>query len=204
MSATDSGSGAADTLATLGRSRGLLIAFGVITAVAGGLVLAWPGGTLVAVAVVIGLQLIIGGIVRAITAFTFDADSVAGRILFLLLGIVMVVLGILCLRAPLQTIAVLVLLFGLSSVVGGAVELFHGFTGGGGWSIASGVVSVLVGVVVLAYPVSSVSTLIWLCGIALVVLGLTAVLGAFTPARRRATAPAMPPQTTPPAAPAAT
>jgi uncharacterized membrane protein HdeD (DUF308 family) len=208
MSATESGSGAAATMAAFANSRGPRIAFGVVTAVAGVLILAWPGGTLVAVAVLVGLQLIIGGVFRAVTAFTFPADGVAARILFLLLGILMVILGILCLRGPLQTIAVLVLLFGISCVVGGALELFHGFTGGGGWAIASGVVSILLGIVVLSYPVSTVATLVWLFGIALLVLGLTAVIGAFTPERHRATAAATPPSTTPPttppAAPAAT
>ena len=196
MSATESGR-PASAMAMLGQSRGLRIAFGVVTAVAGGLILAWPGGTLVAVAILLGLQLIVGGVFRAITAFTFDADSVFERLLFLLLGIMLVVLGILCLRAPMQTIAVLVLLFGLSCIVSGTLELFHGFTGGGGWAIASGIVGIIVGIVVLSYPVSSVSTLIWLFGIALVVIGLTAVLGAFTPQRRHA--PAAAPTTTPPA-----
>jgi uncharacterized membrane protein HdeD (DUF308 family) len=172
--------------ALLGRSRTLQIALGVVSAVAGALILAWPGGTLAAVAVLLGIQLIVGGVVRAVTAFTFDADSVAARILFLLLGVLLVILGILCLRSPLQTIAVLVLLFGLSSIVSGTLELFHGFTGGGGWAIASGIVGILVGILVLSYPVSSVDTLIWLSGIALVVIGLTAIIGAFIPARRRA------------------
>lgn len=192
MSATESG-GSAAMMAVLGQSRGLRIAFGVVTAIAGGLILAWPGGTVVAVAVLVGIQLIIGGVFRAITAFTFDADSVAARILFLLLGILLVILGILCLRSPLQTIAVLVLLFGLSCIVSGTLELFHGFTGGGGWAIASGVVGILVGIVVLSYPVSSVATLIWLLGIALVVIGLTSIVGAFTPNRRSVAAPAAAP-----------
>jgi len=186
MSATDTASGGR-VAAVLSRPRWPRLAFGVVTAVAGALILAWPGGTLVAVAVLLGLQLIVGGVFRAIMAFTFPADGVAARILFLLLGILLVILGILCLRAPLQTIAVLVLLFGLSCVVSGALELFHGFTGGGGWAIASGIVSILVGIVVLSYPVSSVSTLIWLLGIALVVIGLTVVAGALAPSRRRAT-----------------
>jgi uncharacterized membrane protein HdeD (DUF308 family) len=169
----------------LGQSRWLRLAFGVVTAVAGVLILAWPGGTLVGIAVLLGIQLILGGVVRAITAFTFPAESAASRILFLLLGIVFVILGILCLRSPLQTINVLVLLFALSCIVGGALELYHGATGGGGWAIASGIVAIVVGIAVLSYPVSSVSTLIWLFGIGLVVLGLTVVTGALVPARQR-------------------
>lgn len=203
MRSTKSASGG-PVAAVLGQPRWLRLAFGVVTGVAGVLILSWPGGTLVAVAVLLGLQLIAGGVLRAITAFTYPADGVAARILFLLLGIFLVVTGILCLRAPLQTITVLVLLFGLSCIVAGALELFHGFTDGGGWAIASGIVGVVVGIVVLSYPVSSVSTLIWLVGIALVVLGLTTVVGALSPGRRRAAASPAPPRTTPPAAPAAT
>jgi uncharacterized membrane protein HdeD (DUF308 family) len=169
----------------LGRSRGVRIALGVVTMVAGALILAWPGSTLLAVAVLLGIQLIVAGIARVVTAFTFDADSVAGRILFLLLGVLLVIVGILCLRAPLQTIAILVLLFGLSTIVSGALELFHGFTGGGGWAIASGIISILIGIIVLSYPVGSVSTMIWLFGLSLMVVGLTGIVGAFTPSRSR-------------------
>ena len=169
-----------------GQSRGLRIALGVVTMVAGALILAWPDGTLLVVAVLLGIQLIVAGIVRAVTAFTFDADSVAGRILFLLLGVLLVIVGILCLRAPLQTIAILVLLFGLATIVSGALEFFHGFTGGGGWAIASGIVSMLIGVIVLSYPVGSVRTMIWLFGLSLLVVGLTEIVGAFTASRSRA------------------
>lgn len=193
MSATD---------VLLGQSRGLRITLGVVTALAGALILAWPGGTLLAVAVLLGIQLIIAGIVRAVTAFTYDADSVGGRILFLLLGVLLIIAGILCLRAPLQTIALLVLLFGLSSIVTGALELFHGATGGGGWAIAGGIVSIIVGIVVLAYPVGSVNTMIWLFGLSLLVVGLTGIVGAFAPSRSRVgshTTTTAPP---PPAAPA--
>jgi uncharacterized membrane protein HdeD (DUF308 family) len=202
MSPTESTSGGR-MAAMLGQSRWLRLAFGVVTGVAGALILAWPGGTLVAVAVLLGIQLIVGGLFRAVTAFTYPADSVAARILFLLLGVFLVLMGILCLRAPLQTITVLVVLFGMSCIVMGALELFHGFTGGGGWVIASGVVGVVVGILVLFYPVSSVDTLIWLFGIALVVLGVAVVLSTFAPSRRT-TASTTPPPTTPPAAPAAT
>lgn len=168
-----------------GQSRGLRVALGVVTVVAGALILAWPGGTLLTVAVLLGIQLIIAGIVRAVTAFTFDADSVAGRILFLLLGVLLVIVGILCLRAPSRTVAILVLLFGLSTIVSGVLEFFHGVTGGGGWAIASGTVSILIGIIVLSYPVGSVSAMIWLFGLSLLVVGLTGIVGAFTPSRSR-------------------
>ncbi|MFL6118086.1 HdeD family acid-resistance protein [Actinophytocola sp.] len=184
MSAIGSTSrGALAAPASFGVPRALRVGLGLVTAVAGGVILAWPGGTLVAVAVIVGIQFIVVGVVRAVTAFTFAVDSVAARVLFLLLGILLVVVGILCLRSPTRTIALLVLLFGISCVISGALDLFHGFTGGGGWAIASGLVSIAIGVVVLVYPVTSVSTMVWLFGIGLVLTGLIAILGAFVPRR---------------------
>ena len=175
---------AADTIAAMGRSRGWRIGLGVVTAVAGALILAWPGGALVAVAVLVGIELIVTGVFRIVTAFSFGTDNVAGRVLFVVLGLLLIVLGLLCLRSPFHTTAILVLLFGVSCVIGGVIELFHGFGGGGGAAIAAGIVGILVGIVVLVYPVASVSTLIWLFGIALLVLGLTAIVGAMYGASR--------------------
>jgi uncharacterized membrane protein HdeD (DUF308 family) len=179
----------ADTIAAIGRSRGWRIGLGVMTAVAGALILAWPGGALLAVAILVGIELIVAGIFRIVTAFSFGPDGAATRVLFVVLGLLLIVVGVLCLRAPFHTTAILVLLFGVSCVFSGVIELFHGFGGGGGGAIVSGVVGVLVGIVVLVYPVSSVTTLIWLFGIALLVLGLASIVGAmFGASRGRATA----------------
>jgi uncharacterized membrane protein HdeD (DUF308 family) len=178
----------ADSIAAIGQSRGWRIGLGVMTAVAGALILAWPGGALVAVAILVGIELIVTGIFRIVTAFS--ADSAATKVLFVVLGLLLIVVGVLCLRSPFHTTAILVLLFGVSCVFSGVIELFHGFGGGGGGAIASGIVGTLVGVVVLVYPVSSVTTLIWLFGIALLVLGVVTIVGAMYGANRgRATSP---------------
>jgi len=178
----------ADTIAAIGRSRGWRLGLGVVTAVAGALILAWPGGALVAVAILVGIELIVTGIFRIVTAFSFGPDGAATRVLFVVLGLLLIIVGVLCLRSPFHTTAILVLLFGISCIFSGVIELFHGFGDGGGAAIASGIVGTLVGIVVLAYPVSSVTTLIWLFGIALLVLGLAAIVGAmYGASRSRAT-----------------
>jgi uncharacterized membrane protein HdeD (DUF308 family) len=177
MSATESSS-TAGTISAIGRSPGWEIALGVATVAAGLVVLFWPDATLVAVAVVVGLLLIVAGIFRVVTAFSLDTDSAGMRALFLLLGLLLIVVGILCLRSPFRTVAILVLLFGVSWIVNGVIEMFHGFAGGGGWAIVSGTVSVLVGIVVLVYPVPSVVTMIWLFSIALIVIGVAEIVGA--------------------------
>jgi uncharacterized membrane protein HdeD (DUF308 family) len=55
---------AADVLASIGRHWGWIMAFGVLTLLASIAVLAWPGRTLVVIAVLFGVQLIVTGIFR--------------------------------------------------------------------------------------------------------------------------------------------
>jgi uncharacterized membrane protein HdeD (DUF308 family) len=59
----------ADMLAQLGRHWGWVLSFGIITLLAGILVLAWPGATLLVIAVLFGVQLIVAGIFRFVAAF---------------------------------------------------------------------------------------------------------------------------------------
>jgi uncharacterized membrane protein HdeD (DUF308 family) len=167
-------------------SRGWRVGFGLVTVVAGVLILGWPDAAVLTVAIILGIHLIIAGIYRTVTALTQDIDGTA-RALYLLLGLLLIVAGILCLRSPFRATAILVLLFGLSWIANGVIELFHGVSGGGGWTIVSGMVSLLAGVVVLVYPAPSVLTMVWLFGIALIVIGATAAVDAVISGRRTGT-----------------
>ena len=62
----------ADILASLGRHWGWVLAYGIITLLAGVAVLAWPGVTLLVVAVLLGVQLIVSGIFRFVAALAPD------------------------------------------------------------------------------------------------------------------------------------
>jgi uncharacterized membrane protein HdeD (DUF308 family) len=68
---------AADVLADVGRRWGWVLAFGIITVLAGLLVLAWPGRTIVVIAVLFGIQLVVAGIFRFVAAFATD-DATGG------------------------------------------------------------------------------------------------------------------------------
>src|SRR5690349_3517329 len=54
----------ADVLARASRHWGWMMAFGIISLLAGVAVLAWPGRTLIVVAVLLGIQLVVTGIFR--------------------------------------------------------------------------------------------------------------------------------------------
>ena len=99
-----------DMMTTFGRSWGWILFFGIMTLIAGILTVAWPGRTVLVIAVLFGLQLFIGGIFRLVIAFT---DEAAGhRVAYTLIGIFAIVVGILCLRHIFQTVAALALILG--------------------------------------------------------------------------------------------
>jgi uncharacterized membrane protein HdeD (DUF308 family) len=115
-----------------------------------------------------------------------------------LLGALSILVGLLCLREPLQTALVLGLLIGAMWVVqgiGGVVDAIANEHGSArGWMIASGVLSVIGGVVVLVYPGASLVVLTWLLGVVLVAVGVVLIAQGFA-ARRAGAAPAAAPQT---------
>ncbi|GAA0264807.1 HdeD family acid-resistance protein [Saccharothrix mutabilis subsp. mutabilis] len=177
------------TLALLGRAKALRITFGVVTVAIGVAVLVWPGITLLAAAVLFGVQLLVTGVFWLVSSFTAHTRGGGYRVLMGVAGLLALLGGILALRAPFQTVAVLALILGATWVIGGVAEVFHGF-GASGWAVFSGVVTLVAGIVVLVAPLSSAVALAWLLGIALVVLGVVSVAGAVTEGRSaRAAAP---------------
>lgn len=178
-----------------GRSRALWITFGVITVLIGLAVLLWPGLTLLTAAVLFGLEMLVTGVFWLAGSVTGD-EAGRQRWLQAVAGLLALVAGILCLRAPFQTIAVLALLLGVTWVVGGVAEVFHGF-GRSGWSVFSGAVTAIGGIVVLVWPVASLIALAWLLAVVLIVLGAMAIAGAVGAGRTpRASAAAAPTGTT--------
>jgi uncharacterized membrane protein HdeD (DUF308 family) len=165
----------ADTMATVGRHWGWILSFGVITVLTGVLVLVWPGRTLIVVAVLFGIQLIVTGIFRLGAALAAD-ESGPTRVLFALLGVFSLIVGLYALRHVLVTLLALGLLLGIFWVVSGVIELFnalqHKTMGSRGWTALMGVLSIVAGIILLAYPGLSLLTLAILLSVWLLVLGL--------------------------------
>lgn len=173
----------ADMLARLGRHWGWVLAFGLITFAAGIAVLVWPGETLLVVAVLFGIQLIVTGLFRFVGAFAI-ADVTGGtRALFALLGVLSVIVGLWAVRHVLLTLIALILLLGIFWVVNGAIEIFaalsHRDMPERGWTVTMGVLGVIAGVIVLAFPGLSLVGLAVILGIWLAVYGVMEVVTAF-------------------------
>jgi uncharacterized membrane protein HdeD (DUF308 family) len=174
---------AADMLAGIGRHWGWVLTFGIVTLLAGLLTLAWPGRTLVVIAVLFGIQLVVAGIFRFVAAFAADDATGGTRVLLALLGVLSFVVGLYAVRHVLVTIAALALLLGIFWIVNGAVEAFaalsHRGMQGRGWTILTGLLSVVAGIVVLAYPAISLATLAVVLGFWLLLYGVMEVVLAF-------------------------
>lgn len=170
-------------LAQLGRHWGWVLSFGIITLLAGLAVLVWPGVTLLAIAVLFGVQLIVAGLFRFVTAFATEDVSGGTRVLLALLGVLSVIIGLWAVRHVLLTLIALVVLLGIFWVVNGAIEIFtalsHRGMRGRGWTAAMGGLSVLAGIIVLVYPGETLLTLSIILGIWLLIYGVMEIMAAF-------------------------
>jgi uncharacterized membrane protein HdeD (DUF308 family) len=186
-----------DVLVELGRSWWVLLVLGLVTLVAGIGTIVWPGRTIVVVAILIGIQFLVSGVVRLVGAFALEGEG--HRAWDVIVGLGSVVVGILCLRDVFQTIAALTLIIGIMWVVQGIAEFFGGVAGLSrhrGLTILMGILGFVAGVVVLAYPITSVLALAWVLGVWLTAYGIMQIAAAFS-VRRLATVAQSSPSTQP-------
>jgi uncharacterized membrane protein HdeD (DUF308 family) len=159
----------------VGRSWWWPAIFGVISIVAGVLALAWPGPTLIVLAVLFGIELIVWGIFRLVGAVTFGDSGAGARTLWAILGVLSLVLGFYAIRHIEITVLALGLLLGIFWLVDGFSLIISGAEYRGmpsrGWTIFSGILSVIAGLILLVWPAISVLTLAILAGIWLLVIG---------------------------------
>ena len=142
--------------------------------------IAWPGKTIVVVAILFAAWLFVSGIVSVIQSFTDEGDA-GMRVLHALIGILSVIVGFALLRTPFQSVEVVIFVIGIFWVAQGIVTFITAFSvrQGRGWRLFMGAIGVLAGLVVLEYPIDSALTLAFFGGIWLVILGIMQVVAGF-------------------------
>jgi len=153
---------------------------GIITLILGLIVAFRPSGSLNVIAVLIGVVLIIGGLFHLISMFGSGASH---RVWLGISGLLLVVLGVILIRHLHLTVALMGLIIGIAWIVQGLSALAAGLSGavgeGRGWWIFFGIVSLIGGIVVTAFPTNSVTVLAVLVGIWFIVQGIFEIIGAF-------------------------
>jgi uncharacterized membrane protein HdeD (DUF308 family) len=159
------------------RTFGLvLIAGGVLSAVAGILALVYPDVTLLALALIAGINLLLLGALSLVEAFASGRDA-TGRILSVVLGILGMIAGLVVIRRPGETLLALLLVLGIWLVVTGIADFVRAFTTleGRALRLLGALVDVVLGVLVLALPELSLGTLALLIGLSFVVRGVIGI-----------------------------
>jgi uncharacterized membrane protein HdeD (DUF308 family) len=150
-----------------------LMIFGLITLALGVVIISWPQETLVVISVLMGIQLLIFGVFRLIGAFATDAGSPGWQGF---VGIVLIIAGIVVVRHPFETVAVLAVLLGIVWVIFGIVEVISAIADGSiehRWSTAiAGLVSLAAGILVVSWPAPTVTVIAWISGLYLIIFGL--------------------------------
>jgi uncharacterized membrane protein HdeD (DUF308 family) len=152
---------------------------GALTLILGIIVSFHPGGSLNAVAVLLGILMILSGIFHLIRVF--DPQE-AHRIWLGIAGFMFIVVGVVLIRHLHLSIALIGLIIGITWIVQGLAALIGGIAGdvreGRAWWITFGLVSLIAGIVVAVTPTSSITVLAVLLGIWFIIMGIFEIIGA--------------------------
>jgi uncharacterized membrane protein HdeD (DUF308 family) len=157
---------------------------GLLAVILGVVILLWPGPSILVAAVVFGVYLLVSGIAQVFSAFSLPA-SAGGRILLFISGAASVILAVLAFRHFGQGYAILLLAIWIAvgfifrGVAATATAISDPAFPGRGWAIFFGIISILAGIVVLAWPFDSIVTLALVAGIWLIILGVMEIVAGF-------------------------
>ena len=161
-----------------------MLLVGAVTVTLGAVVLGWPGRSIVFAAVMFGVYLVSSGVAAVLFAFSLHVPA-AERVLLFIVGALSLILGVLSFRQFGGTYAIWLLAlwigigFVFQGVAAAATAISHRELPGRGWAIFLGVISLIAGVVVLAWPFDSIAVLAIVAGIWLVIIGMTEIVSAF-------------------------
>ncbi|WP_433559833.1 HdeD family acid-resistance protein [Pseudonocardia xinjiangensis] len=161
----------------------LVLIRGILAILFGLFALFAPGTALLALVFVFGAYAIIDGITAIIAGIRHrKEESHWGWHVFQ--GVVSLIAGIIAFTWPGVTVLAILFVIAFWSIVNGVGQLVESFTmrkmgaATWGWMLAGGVVSVLFGIVLLAWPGAGLVTLLWVVGIFSIVFGVILVVWA--------------------------
>jgi Short repeat of unknown function (DUF308) len=158
----------------------LLIVAGVLGAIAGILAIVYPDLTLLALALIAGINLLLLGALSLADTFSSDGDTTT-RVLAALLGLLGIMAGLVVMKRPGESLLALLLVLGIWLVITGIVDFVRAFATPQyrALRLLGGLVDVVLGGLILALPGVTLGTLAVLIGIAFLVRGVLSVVRGF-------------------------
>ncbi|MBW9207667.1 HdeD family acid-resistance protein [Mumia sp. zg.B17] len=160
----------------------IVVVRGLLAVVLGIVALVWPGPTARVIIVLFGVWALVDGIIALVSIITGGGRSWGW---LLLEGVLGIAAGIIAFRAPVTVALALVLLIAFWSIMIGVLEISGSLQvrqvpgSGWGWLLASGVVSIVFGILLFVWPDLGFATLIILIGIYALALGVVWLITAF-------------------------
>lgn len=163
--------------------KNALIIRGALAVVFGLFALFMPGLTLHTFVLVFGLFAIIDGIISIVSSLTKIKEEHNWWYL-LMQGVLSVIVGGLVLRAPFLTEILVVIYIAIWMIAIGAMEIvtavrLHKQIKGEGWYVASGIISILAGIIILYNPMGGLWALTWLIGFNAILFGAIFIIMGF-------------------------
>jgi uncharacterized membrane protein HdeD (DUF308 family) len=155
---------------------------GVLAIIVGVLAWTWPTLTIIVTAIFFGAYLLVTGITQVVFAFSLHV-SAGGRVLLFISGAAALILALLCFRSLQESILLLSIWIGIGFIFRGVATAVSAVSDptlpGRAWEIFIGLLSLLAGIFMLAWPLQSLETLTRVVGIWLIVIGVFEVVSSF-------------------------
>jgi uncharacterized membrane protein HdeD (DUF308 family) len=155
---------------------------GVLAVILGVLAWTWPTVTIIVTAIFFGAYLLVTGITQVVFAFSLHV-SAGGRVLLFISGAAALILALLCFRSLQESILLLSIWIGIGFIFRGVATAVSAISDptlpGRAWEIFIGLISLLAGIFMLAWPLESLETLTRVVGIWLIVIGVFEVVSSF-------------------------
>lgn len=154
-----------------------LVVLGVASVLLGVVVIVWPKATLHVMAALFGLWLLFSGLLRIFGAFV-SGRGVGRQVLSGVVGVLMVVVGAACLRDLVRTVELLAVVVALTWLLSGIAEVVMAAEAGSRSRVgllATGLLSIVVGLVFLFVPRFTLGVLILTTGLGFIATGAVQV-----------------------------
>jgi uncharacterized membrane protein HdeD (DUF308 family) len=151
--------------------------WGILSVIFGGIIFSWPGITLKAFLIVLGLYLVISGLVMLVGSLIDHRGKwIAGA----LMGGISAVAGLYVLANPQISGLVALYVIALWAITAGLLQIVSGAEGKNNWwLIVSGAIYTLFGLYIFVNPSKGAIALIWIIGLSVIVGGITLIITAF-------------------------
>jgi uncharacterized membrane protein HdeD (DUF308 family) len=153
---------------------------GLLALIFGVLVLAWPGVALTIFVYIFGAYVFVDGAFTLVAAANYKAGAGKRTWLFIR-GIAGIIVGLITLFWPAITALALFLLVAAWALVTGVMELVFAFTANQNtairWLFAiSGILSLILGGLMLAHPIFALKVIIWIIGVYAILAGIVLII----------------------------